>query len=200
MQEYRKKLDALSSRVLRAYFDSTMFLYIVRFEGDKHRSSNFLFDYSYYSIRERAIISTKSIIEPSGRDKLTVEKVITELQKKGKYQKFANEIYLEYKELFNSGEAKRVKDFRDALCHNIKIGSEKMLYCQDIMMIISQVMGILNKIYQCVFNITNEDFYKIKNISMTLADDYWKGICEQADKMPKRHEYLLELQRILNCG
>ena len=86
MQEYRKKLDALSSRVLRAYFDSTMFLYIVRFEGDKHRSSNFLFDYSYYSIRERAIISTKSIIEPSGRDKLTVEKVITELQQNEKYK------------------------------------------------------------------------------------------------------------------
>lgn len=199
MQEFRKKLDTLSSRVLRAYFDSTMFLYIVRFEGDKHRSSNFLFDYSYYSIRERAIISTKSIIEPSGRDKLTVEKVITELQQNEKYKEFSNELYKEYKELFNSEGAKRVKNFRDSLCHNIENDSEKMLYCKDIMLIINVCMNILQDIYQEVFHTRNEDFYKIQCISETLADDCWAAIREQADKAPNRHKELVELQRILNC-
>ena len=176
-----------------------MFLYIVQFESDRHRASNFLFDYSYYSIRERAIISTKSIIEPSGKDRLTIEKIIKKLQQEEKYKQFANRLHERYKELFDSEEAKRVKDFRDALCHNVENASEKMIYCKDIMTIIADVMDILNGIYQYVFNRNNEDFYKIRNLSMTLADDYWKGICEQADKMPNRHEELLELQKLIGC-
>ena len=73
MQEYRKNLDALSSAVLRAYLDSVMFLIIVPIANDKRKTSNFLFDYSYYSIRERAIIAAKSLIEPQGKNKLTLE-------------------------------------------------------------------------------------------------------------------------------
>ena len=192
MQEYRKNLDALSSAVLRAYLDSVMFLIIVPIANDKRKTSNFLFDYSYYSIRERAIIAAKSLIEPQGKNKLTIEKVIKDLQQNNQYKQYADEMYSRYKELFDSEEAKRVKKFRDSLCHNIKEND-------DILMLIDDVMKILADIYQHVFNIKNENFYKIQNISKTLADDYWGAICEQADKMPNRHKELTELQKIFSC-
>ena len=200
MQDYRKRLDALSSVVLKAYLDAAMFVIIVPIANDKRKTSNFLFDYSYYTIRERAIIAAKSIIEPKGTNKLTIEKVIKELQQMDKYKQFADEMYAKYKELFSLEGTKRVKEFRDSLCHNLENGSERMIYCHDILVIIDNVMRILNNIYQYVFNTTNEDFYKIQHISMTLADDYWTAICEQADKQPNRHQELTELQRILNCG
>lgn len=200
MKEYRNKLDALSSAVLKTYLDSAMFVIIVPIANDKRKTSNFLFDYSYYTIRERAIIAAKSIVEPQGKNKLTIEKVIKELQQKEKYKQFADEMYAKYKELFNSDGTKRVKEFRDSLCHNLENDSEKMIYCHDILVIIDDVMKILNNIYRHVFNTTNEDFYKIQHISMMLADDYWGAICEQADKQPNRYKELTELQKILNSG
>lgn len=199
MQEYRKNLDALSSAVLRAYLDSVMFLIIVPIANDKRKTSNFLFDYSYYSIRERAIIVAKSLIEPQGKNKLTLEKVIKDLQQNDKYKQYADAMYSRYKELFDSEEAKRVKKFRDSLCHNIKENDDIKIYCGDILMLIDDVMKILADIYQHVFNIKNENFYKIQNISKTLADDYWGAICEQADKIPNRHKELTELQKIFSC-
>lgn len=199
MQEYRKNLDALSSAVLRAYLDSVMFLIIVPIANDKRKTSNFLFDYSYYSIRERAIIAAKSLIEPQGKNKLTLEKVIKDLQQNNQYKQYADAMYSRYKELFDSEEAKRVKKFRDSLCHNIKENDDIKIYCDDILMLIDDVMKILADIYQHVFNIKNENFYKIQNISKTLADDYWGAICEQADKMPNRHKELTELQKIFSC-
>jgi len=199
IQEYKKELDALSSTVLKAYFDSVMFLTIVKLATDKRKTSNFLFDYSYYSIRERAIISAKSILEPESKDKLTVAKTIKNLQKNDEYKQFADKIYKEYQELFKSEEAKRLKDFRDSLCHNIENSSEAMIYCDDLMTVVDGVMKILNKIYLQVFNKANQDFYKIQFIVKTLADDYWGAICEQADKQPNRFNELTELQRILSC-
>ena len=136
MQEYRKNLDALSSAVLRAYLDSVMFLIIVPIANDKRKTSNFLFDYSYYSIRERAIIAAKSLIEPQGKDKLTIERIIKDLQKHNKYKQYADTIYSQYQELFNSEEVKRVKKFRDSLCHNITDDNEIKIYCDDILMLI----------------------------------------------------------------
>lgn len=199
MQEYKKNLDVLSSAVLRAYLDSVMFVIIVPIANDKRKTSNFLFDYSYYSIRERAIIAAKSLIEPQGKNKLTIEKVIKDLQQNNKYKQYADTIYKRYKELFDSEEAKRVKKFRDSLCHNIKDDDEIKIYCDDILMLIDDVMKILADIYQYVFNTKNENFYKIQNISKTLVDDYWGAICEQADKMPNRYKELTELQKILSC-
>ena len=199
MQEYRKNLDALSSAVLRTYLDSVMFLIIVPIANDKRKTSNFLFDYSYYSIRERAIIAAKSLIEPQGKNKLTLEKVIKDLQQNAKYKQYADAMYSRYKELFDSEEAKRVKKFRDSLCHNIKENDDIKIYCGDILMLIDDIMKILADIYQHVFNIKNENFYKIQNISKTLADDYWGAICEQADKIPNRHKELTELQKIFSC-
>lgn len=199
MQEYRKNLDALSSAVLRAYLDSVMFLIIVPIANDKRKTSNFLFDYSYYSIRERAIIAAKSLIEPQGKNKLTLERVIKDLQQNDKYKQYADAMYSRYKKLFDSEEAKRVKRFRDSLCHNIKEDDNIKIYCDDILMLIDDVMKILADIYQHIFNIKNENFYKIQNISKILADDYWGAICEQADRMPNRHKELTELQKLLNC-
>lgn len=198
--EFKKKLDALSSAVLRAYFDSVMFLTIVPIANDKRKTSNFLFDYSYYSIRERAIIAAKSIIEPRGSNKLSIEEVIHDLQKNEGYRLFADRIYKEYQELFKSEEAKRLKDFRDSLCHNIENSSEAMIYCDDLMTVVDGVMKILNKIYLHIFNEANQDFYKIQFIVKTLADDYWGAICEQADKQPNRFNELTELQRMLFCS
>ena len=199
IKEYRKRLDALSSAVLRAYLDSVMFLIIVPIATHKRKTSNFLFDYSYYSIREKAIIAAKSLIEPRGKNKLTIEKVIKDLEQNEQYAKFAKEMYKKYQELFQSEEAKRLKEFRDSLCHNIEQDSEKMIYCQDLMIVIDDVMKILNNIYQYVFNTRNGDFYKIQDLSRTFADDYWGAICEQADKQPNRHKELQELQKIFNC-
>ena len=199
MQKYKKTLDTVSSKVLKAYLDSAMFIWIVKFANDKRRTSNFLFDYSYYSIREKSIIGTKSIIEHKGKNRLTIDRVIKELQRNDEYKQFADELYAKYDELLHSEGAKRVKDFRDSLCHNIENDSGIMIYCDDIMTLIDGVMKILNNIYQRVFNTINEDFYKIQQPSMTLADNYWAAICEQADKMPKLNKELAELQRMFDC-
>jgi len=199
LQDYKKKLDAVSSSIFKAYFNSVMFLTIVKLANDKRKTSNFLFDYSYYSIRERAIISAKSIIEPESKDKLTVAKIIKNLLQNDAYKQIADKIYKEYQELFKSEEAKRLKNFRDSLCHNIENCQEIMIYCDDLMTVVDGVMKIINKIYLQVFNVANQDFYKIQDISKVLADDYWGAICEQADRMPKRINELTELQRIIGC-
>jgi len=198
IQKYKEKLDTFSGIVLKAYLDSAVFMSIVELANDKRRTSVFVFDYSYYCIRNRAIISTKSIIERTGKDRLTLDTIIKELQKNEKYKKFADELNVEYNQLFNSEGAKRVKGFRDTLCHNINDDAEKMLYCKDIMAILNTCMNILQDIYQELFNVVNEDFFKIRHLSVTLADDYWAAICEQADKVPNRHKELIELQRIFN--
>lgn len=199
IQEYKKKLDLFSSSVSKAYFDSVMFLSIVQLANDKDKTNNILFDYSYYSIRERTIIASKSLIEPAKKDKLTVESVIKELQQIEEYETFADGLHEKYKELLQSEEAKRVKDFRDSLCHNIENKAEMMIYCKDIMFIIGKVMDILDAIYIHIFKTVNNNFDQIRHISMILADDYWSAICEQADKMPDRHKELWELQKMFNC-
>ena len=130
---------------------------------------------------------------------MTIDRVIKELQRNDEYKQFADEMYAKYDELLHSEGAKRVKDFRDSLCHNIENDSGIMIYCDDIMTLIDGVMKILNNIYQRVFNTINEDFYKIQQPSMTLADNYWAAICEQADKMPKLNKELAELQRMFDC-
>ena len=198
LQEYKKKLDDLSGIVLKAYLDSAVFISIVKLANDTRRTSNFLFSYSYYAIRNRAIISAKSIIERAGKNRLTLDTIIKELQKNEKYKKFADELHIEYNQLFDSEGAKRVKGFRDTLCHNINDDSEKMLYCKDIMAILNVCMNILQDIYKELFNTINRDFFKIQHLSATLADDYWAAICEQSDKVPNRHKELAELQRIFN--
>ena len=86
MQEYKKKLDTFSGLVIKSYLDSAVFMTIVKLANDKQRTSVFVFDYSYYAIRSRAIISAKSLIEPSKKDKLTLDTVIKELQKSKKYK------------------------------------------------------------------------------------------------------------------
>lgn len=199
MQEYKKMLDALSATVLRAYLDSVMFVYIIEFANDKRRPNNFLFDYSYYSIREKAIIAAKNLIEPQGNNRLTIEKVIKYLQHNEQHKQYGDEIYLRYRELFDSEGAKRVKFFRDSLCHNIENEPKIMIYGKDILIIINDVMKILNDIYLYVFKTKNENFCKIQNISMLLADDYWGAICNQADKMPNRSNELMELQKLFDC-
>lgn len=197
MQKLKENLDKLSSIVLKTYLDSVMFVTIIPIANNKCKTSNFLFDYSYYAIRERSIISAKSLIEPKGKNKLTIEKIIKDLQQKEEYKQYADELYLQYKELFDSEGAKRIKKFRDSLCHNIQ--TETMIYCKDILALINDVMKILDNIYQHIFGIKNENFHKIKYISQTLADDYWNAICSQADKMPNRNKELTELQNLLNC-
>lgn len=198
MDEYKKTLDTLSSAVFKAYFDSVMFLSIVSLANDKRRTSNFLFDYSYYSIRERAIIAIKSLIEPHGTNKLTLEKIIKDLQKKEEYKTYADNLYSQYKELFNSDSAKRIKKFRDSLCHNIKDGCEIKIYCKDILELMDSMMKILDGIYLHVFKENNENIDKIQYLAKTLSDDYWDAICTQADEAPKRSQELNELHKIFN--
>lgn len=199
MQEYKKDLDVLSSTVLKAYLDSFMFLKVVPIATDKRKTSNFLFDYSYYAIRERAIISAKSLIEPKGKDKLTLDRIIKDLQRNEEYAQYANQIHSQYEELRNSEGVKRIRAFRDSLCHNIKGYPEAMIYCKDILALINEVMNILDDIYLTVLKMRNENFYKIRDISNMLADDYWSAICMQADKMPNRNNELIELQKLLDC-
>lgn len=198
MQDYRKNLDNLSALVFKAYLDSVMFLSIVPLATDKRRTSNFLFDYSYYTIRERAIIAVKSLIERQGKNRLTLERIIKSLEEKEEYKTYAEELYSQYKDLFDSEAAQRIKKFRDSLCHNVKDDCEIKIYCKDILEVMNGILGIIDNIYQSIFNVANENFYKIQNLSHLLADDYWRAICKQADEMPNRYQELTELQKLFN--
>lgn len=99
-----------------------------------------------------------------------------------------------------SDGAKRLKDFRDAVCHNIEDKDQAMIFCKDIMSIISDVIGILEDIYADVFQTRNNSFYKIREIAYVLLSDYWNAIFEQAKKMPNRLNELKELQKMLDCN
>lgn len=198
MQDYRKNLDNLSALVFKAYLDSVMFLSIVPLATDKRKTSNFLFDYSYYTIRERAIIAVKSLIERQGKNRLTLERIIKSLEEKEEYKTYAEELYSQYKDLFDSEAAQRIKKFRDSLCHNVKDDCEIKIYCKDILEVMNSILGIIDNIYQSIFNVANENFYKIQNLSHLLADDYWRAICKQADEMPNRYQELTELQKLFN--
>lgn len=198
MQDYRKNLDNLSALVFKAYLDSVMFLSIVPLATDKRRTSNFLLDYSYYTIRERAIIAVKSLIERQGKNRLTLERIIKSLEEKEEYKTYAEELYSQYKDLFDSEAAQRIKKFRDSLCHNVKDDCEIKIYCKDILEVMNGILGIIDNIYQSIFNVANENFYKIQNLSHLLADDYWRAICKQADEMPNRYQELTELQKLFN--
>ena len=50
-EKLRKKLDLFSTYVVRAYLDSVMFLTVIEIANSRH-PSNFLFDYSFFAIRE----------------------------------------------------------------------------------------------------------------------------------------------------
>ena len=196
MQDYRKNLDNLSALVFKAYLDSVMFLSIVPLATDKRKTSNFLFDYSYYTIRERAIIAVKSLIERQGKNRLTLERIIKSLEEKEEYKTYAEELYSQYKDLFDSDAAHRIKKFRDSLCHNIKDDCEIKIYCKDILDVMNGILSIIDNIYQLVFKEYNENFGKIQNLSHVLADDYWGAICKQADEIPNRYQELTELQKM----
>lgn len=199
LKKLRKKLDLFSTYVVRAYLDSMMFLTIVKIACSP-RKSNFLFDYSYFSIRERSIISAKCLIEPQGRgkSKLTLDTIIKNMQSIPSLEQYANGLQSKYQEILKSDGAIRLKGFRDALCHNIEKDSERMILCQDLMSIIDNVIWMLEDIYADVFQTKNDSFKKIYNLAQIFSDDYWSAICEQADKMPNRLKELTELQNILN--
>ncbi len=84
------------------------------------------------------------------------------------------------------------------MCHNVKDDCEIKIYCKDILEVMNGILGIIDNIYQSIFNVTNENFYKIQNLSHLLADDYWRAICKQADEMPNRYQELTELQKLFN--
>ena len=58
-----------------------MFLTVIEIANSRH-PSNFLFDYSFFVIRERTIISAKSLIEPQGKGKtkLTLDIILKNMQ------------------------------------------------------------------------------------------------------------------------
>ena len=128
---YDMDFERISALVFKAYLDSVMFLSIVPLATDKRKTSDFLFDYSYYTIRERAIIAVKSLIERQGKNRLTLERIIKSLEEKEEYKTYAEELYSQYKDLFDSDAAHRIKKFRDSLCHNIKNDCEIKIYCKD---------------------------------------------------------------------
>lgn len=154
-QEYykqlQKQLKIMCSATIHALIDTYMLMFP---EAYKHENKNtFMFRYTFYAFQQRAMLSVRKLIEPSGKNKTTIDSIV-KLATKPDFSFLSEQektaLKADYDVLFNSEETKRIKEFRDALCHNLLDGDKAMYYYNDFMFIVSGSIHILEQLYLIV--------------------------------------------------
>ena len=205
-QEDRQKLDKIISTLLgkamSAYVDCI--IYLEAYDSSvTTRRETFVFKYTFYMLQQRLIIAVKKLIEPAKSDKITmfsIGKIIeapnfcTDLQDKNgiKY------IYTDrLNEVFNSEYAKRLKDMRDAFCHNVGCTDNKpMGYCKDFMNVLQDCLNTLLDVREQILNQRDINCQQIKDFTLRLAKDYWHTISAGAKDTTLTQTDLLFLDKI----
>lgn len=174
-------VSALLGKAVGAYFDS--FVYLVSYDPNinKHRDA-FIFKYSFYAIQERLIIAAKKLIEPSTPDKITMFSICEIVERSDFCDNKDDKEGIKYiytdrlQRLFESEYAKRLKNMRDILCHNLCKKSETGCYCKDFMKVIEECLDMLLDVREQVLGLKDIDLQQIKDLAYKLAKDYWKCI------------------------
>lgn len=200
-EQLEKQLPIVCSDAIGAYIDTNMFIYPDAFP--KLRSDTHIFLYSYYAIRNRAILAVKKLIEPSGKSKVNLDSIVKIITK-------PDCLYLPEKEKeyltqwFNRVQtcesAMRLKKFRDAISHNLPDGDKAMIIYNDLMHTMTDVLELLARLHYDVFNDDKMSIarHDAKNIALVLEKDYWEAINYIARKAPKRNAELSRLNQLLH--
>ena len=189
--------------VISAYIDTVIFLKGVDskfFDDGCH-----LYRYSFYAVRQRTIIAVKKLIEPSTKDKISIHSIIKFIQQdkeaiKSRFPHLEENIDLiskTYEELKSSEGANRLKDCRDAICHNLKESNLSYVKCGDLMQIMSFSLSLVDYIYQKMYAKDAVFLTEIRNIAQILAHDYWAGLEKAARQTDSRHGIVNRLDSIL---
>lgn len=110
-KEISKYLKIICGKTMQALLDSYMFMFPAAYKYDN--KDTFMFRYSYYAFRQKAILSVKKLIEPAKTDKITLQYLvqlltqsdISILSEQGKVA-----LKADYDTLFSSEHALRIKN------------------------------------------------------------------------------------------
>ena len=194
-QEYykqlQKQLKIMCSATIHALIDTYMLMFP---EAYKHENKNtFMFRYTFYAFQQRAMLSVRKLIEPSGKNKTTIDSIV-KLATKPDFSFLSEQektaLKADYDVLFNSEETKRIKEFRDALCHNLLDGDKAMYYYNDFMFIVSGSIHILEQLYLIVMSSLPTFFADARN--------YWKALDTAAKNSNNNHDINAKLQKLLD--
>ncbi len=184
----REKLNHLVSELfkmaLSAYVDCFIYL-----ESHLRKNNSFIFIYSRSAIQERLIIAVKKLIEPAKSDKLTMFSIGKIIEKPDFCDSLQDKKGIKYiytdrlKEIFNSVHAKRLKDMRDAFCHNFcdeKNGIRG--YCKDFMIVLQECLNILSDVKEQILDQPETRFQQVKDLALKISKDYWNCVISGAKK------------------
>ena len=175
----------MCSATIHALIDTYMLMFP---EAYKQENKNtFMFRYTFYAFQQRAMISVRKLIEPSSKNKITI-KLATKPDFSLLSEKEKTALKADYDELFNSEETKRIKEFRDALCHNLLDGDKAMYYYNDFMFIVSGSIHILEQLYLIVLSSLPTFFVEARNIAEYLAANYWQAFDKAAKNSNNNHD------------
>ncbi|MCL2749062.1 MAG: hypothetical protein FWE50_03230 [Alphaproteobacteria bacterium] len=200
-QQLEKQLPIVCSQAIGAYLDSCMFMYpdaVPKLQSNTH-----LFLYSYYAIRNRAILSAKKLIEPAGKSKVNLDsivKIITKPDCDILQAKQKQDLTDWFNNIQKSEHGVRLKNFRDAIAHNMPDGDKAMIIYNDLKYTVSDAMDILERLYIDVFGKMPHFFDEIGYISKILVKDYWETVDKAAKKAPVRTKELARLSQLLQLN
>ena len=199
MEQLRRQLTLVCSDTMGALVDSHMFMFPAAIEHNNYKTHIFL--YSFYAIRQHTVLSTRKLVELSGKDKINVHSIVMLVTKPEFPWLSDNEkkaLIVDWDNLFHSEHNQRIKDFRNALCHNIPDRNEVKCYFEDFMYIIEGAIYILSQLYQIAFDKIPAFFKEARDIAMTLSKEYWKAVDKATDTSNNHHEINIRLDQLLN--
>lgn len=202
-QEYYKQLQnqlkIMCSATIKALIDTYMLMFP---EAYKHENKNtFMFRYTFYAFQQRAMLSVRKLIEPSGKNKTTIDSIV-KLATKPDFSLLSEQektaLKADYDELFHSESTKRIKKFRDSACHNLLDSNEAMCYYKDFMFIVSGTRHILEQLYIIAMSSFPTFFVDARNLAEYLASNYWKALDEAAPKSNNRDDINARVQKFFD--
>ncbi|MDR2902873.1 MAG: hypothetical protein LBU87_07225 [Lactobacillales bacterium] len=199
-KQLERELKIVCSATIQAYIDTNMFMFPAAFKHENQNTQVYL--YTFYAIRQRAVLSVRRLIEPAKKnDKVSLESVV-KLATKSDFHILSEEekaiLSKEFNALFNSEHTKRIKDFRDSLCHNMPDKEDIMCYYKDFMHITNEAMYILESLYIKAFKTTPTFFLEARDIALFLSKEYWQSISRAAGTADNKNGINARLDQLLN--
>ena len=198
-KELKKQLKIMCGATIHALIDTYMLMFPAAYKYEN--KNTFMFRYTFYAFQQRAMTSVRKLIEPSSKNKITIESII-KLATKPDFSLLSEKekaaLKADYDVLFNSEETKRIKEFRNALCHNLLDGDKARCYYNDFMFIVSGLHHILEQLYLITALTVPTCFKEARNIAEYLAANYWKALDMAAKNSNNNHDINTKLQKLLD--
>lgn len=126
-KKFSKYLKIICGKTMQALLDSYMFMFPAAYKYDN--KNTFMFRYSYYAFRQRAILSVKKLVEPAKTDKITLQSLVQFLTQPDTTilsEKEKTALKADYDTLFNS-EMRSVIIYQIAMKRYVTIKTSCML-------------------------------------------------------------------------